>query len=101
MLIRLLRTHLAPYRGWLTALVLLQFTSTVAMLFNLTHSGILTWELAIPSTLGLVTSLIGMYLGQLLRQRLPAETFRRCFLISMILLGGYLAVDKIMKLHLL
>ena len=76
-------------------------TSTVAMLFNLTHSGILTWEVAMPSTLGLVTSLIGMYLGQLLRQRLPAETFRRCFLVSMILLGGYLAVDKIMKLHLL
>jgi ATP-binding cassette subfamily B multidrug efflux pump len=33
MLIRLLRTHLAPYRGWLTALVLLQLTSTVAMLY--------------------------------------------------------------------
>ncbi|HWJ09193.1 MAG TPA: ABC transporter ATP-binding protein [Nocardioides sp.] len=33
MLIRLLRTHLAPYRGWLTAIVVLQFTSTVAMLY--------------------------------------------------------------------
>ena len=57
--------------------------------------------MAIPSTLGLITALIGMYLGQLLRQRLPAETFRRFFLISMIVLGGYLAVDKIVKLHLL
>lgn len=33
MLVRLLRTHLAPYRGWLTAIVVLQFTSTVAMLY--------------------------------------------------------------------
>lgn len=33
MLVTLLRTHLAPYRGWLTAIVVLQFTSTVAMLY--------------------------------------------------------------------
>ncbi|HWJ67015.1 MAG TPA: ABC transporter ATP-binding protein [Nocardioides sp.] len=33
MLLTLLRTHLAPYRGWLTAIVLLQFTATVAMLY--------------------------------------------------------------------
>lgn len=32
MLLRLLRTHLAPYRGWIGAIVLLQFTGTVAML---------------------------------------------------------------------
>jgi uncharacterized membrane protein YfcA len=76
-------------------------TSTVAMLFNLSSSGLLTREVALPSALGLVTALIGMYLGQLLRQRLPAETFRRCFLISMIVLGGYLAIDKVVQLHLL
>jgi ATP-binding cassette subfamily B multidrug efflux pump len=33
MLIRLLRTHLAPYRPWLVAIVALQFTSTLAMLY--------------------------------------------------------------------
>ncbi|KAA1428462.1 ABC transporter ATP-binding protein [Nocardioides antri] len=33
MLIRLLREHLAPYRGWLWAIVVLQFTATVAMLY--------------------------------------------------------------------
>ena len=32
MLLRLFRTHLAPYRAWIGAIVLLQFTSTVAML---------------------------------------------------------------------
>ncbi|HWI43607.1 MAG TPA: ABC transporter ATP-binding protein [Nocardioides sp.] len=33
MLLRLLRTYLSPFRGWLTAIVLLQFTATVAMLY--------------------------------------------------------------------
>ncbi|HWU20939.1 MAG TPA: ABC transporter ATP-binding protein [Nocardioides sp.] len=33
MLLRLMREHLRPYRGWLTAIVLLQFASTAAMLY--------------------------------------------------------------------
>jgi len=33
MLIRLLRTYLAPYRPWLAAIVVLQFIATVAMLY--------------------------------------------------------------------
>ena len=33
MLLQLMRTYLRPYRGWLTVIVVLQFTSTVAMLF--------------------------------------------------------------------
>ena len=33
MLLRLLRTHLAPYRTWLTIIVALQFTATAAMLY--------------------------------------------------------------------
>jgi ATP-binding cassette subfamily B multidrug efflux pump len=32
-LLRILRTHLAPYKPWLTAIVVLQFTATVAMLY--------------------------------------------------------------------
>jgi ATP-binding cassette subfamily B multidrug efflux pump len=33
MLLRLVRTHLEPYRSWLVAVVLLQFAGTVAMLY--------------------------------------------------------------------
>jgi len=33
MLLRILRTHLAPYKPWLAAIVVLQFTATVAMLY--------------------------------------------------------------------
>ena len=33
MLIRLVREHLQPYRGWLTVVVVLQFVGTVAALY--------------------------------------------------------------------
>ena len=33
MLLRILRTYLRPYRRWLAGVVVLQFVSTVAMLF--------------------------------------------------------------------
>jgi ATP-binding cassette subfamily B protein len=33
MLLRLLRTYLAPYKAWLAVIVVLQFTATVAMLY--------------------------------------------------------------------
>jgi len=33
MLMRLLREYLSPYRGWLSAIVVLQFTATAAMLY--------------------------------------------------------------------
>ncbi|NYI99754.1 ATP-binding cassette subfamily B protein [Nocardioides thalensis] len=33
MLVKLLREHLAPYRSWLTTIVVLQFLATVAMLY--------------------------------------------------------------------
>ncbi|MDT0200828.1 ABC transporter ATP-binding protein [Nocardioides sp. AE5] len=33
MLLRILRTYLAPYKAWIAIVVVLQFTSTVAMLF--------------------------------------------------------------------
>jgi len=33
MLLRILRTHLAPYKRWLAVIVVLQFTATVAMLY--------------------------------------------------------------------
>ena len=33
MLLRILRTHLAPYKPWLAAIVVLQFTATMAMLY--------------------------------------------------------------------
>jgi len=43
-------------------------------------------------------SFAGMLIGQAVRTRMPAEAFRRWFLISMIFLGLYLAGSAIYKL---
>jgi uncharacterized protein len=39
----------------------------------------------------------GMFIGQSVRSRMPAETFRRWFLIAMILLGLYLVGSALLK----
>jgi hypothetical protein len=45
-----------------------------------------------PSALALVAALIGMWVGQKVRGWVPAETFRFCFFLGMLLLGGHLAL---------
>lgn len=76
-------------------------TSTVAMIFNLTNAGLLGVAVALPGGIALAAAFLGMYLGQLLRTRMEPETFRRWFLISLILLGLYLAIEKMIQLHFL
>ena len=74
-------------------------TATVAMIFNLTNAGLLGVAVALPGGIAMVTAFLGMYLGQILRARMSPEVFRRWFLIALILLGIYLAVDKLIQLH--
>jgi uncharacterized membrane protein YfcA len=45
-------------------------------------------ELVIP----LAASLSGMAAGQAIRQRIRAETFRRCFFVGLVSLGAYMAL---------
>jgi hypothetical protein len=40
-----------------------------------------------------------MFVGQAIRTRLEPEVFRRWFHIGMIVLGAYLALSTILKLH--
>lgn len=47
---------------------------------------------ALDLVLPLAASLGGMVLGQALRRRISAETFRRWFFVALIGVGGYLAV---------
>ena len=74
-------------------------TATVALAFNLTASGLLTAATALPGAVAMVASFVGMFVGQSVRSRMQPEVFRRWFLISMILLGFYLAGSALMKLH--
>ncbi len=66
--------------------------ATLAQALNLSAAGILDESVALPGVVALAGSFTGMATGQAVRTRLEPETFRRWFLIAMILLGIYLAV---------
>ena len=65
--------------------------ATVALAFNLTTAGLLTAATALPGAVAMAAAFAGMFIGQAVRSRLEPETFRRWFLIALILLGTYLA----------
>ena len=72
--------------------------ATLSLTINLTTSGLLTAATALPGLIGLVCSFAGMFIGQALRTRMPADAFRRYFLIAMIFLGLYIAGAAVYKL---
>jgi uncharacterized membrane protein YfcA len=65
--------------------------ATLVQAFNLSAAGLLNESTALPGVIALASSFTGMAIGQSVRTRLEPEAFRRWFLISMILLGIYLA----------
>lgn len=66
--------------------------STVALAVALAHGGVMKPAMIWPSLVALGAALIGMVLGQIVRGRIRAETFRRCFFIGLLLLGAHLAL---------
>jgi uncharacterized protein len=74
-------------------------TATVALIFNLTNAGLLTVSVALPGLLAMVAAFAGMAVGQHVRSRMNPETFRRWFLVAMLLLGTYLAGNTLIALH--
>jgi hypothetical protein len=72
--------------------------ATVMLSINLTTSGLLTASTALPGAIAMACSFAGMFIGQAVRTRMPADTFRHWFLIAMIFLGVYLAAAAIYKL---
>jgi uncharacterized protein len=72
--------------------------ATLALGFTLTTSGLVNGATALPGAVAMVFSVAGVFVGQAVRLRMPAEAFRRWFLIAMILLGLYLAASAIYEL---
>ncbi len=76
----------------------LSFTvSTVALAVGLGASGSVSNELVTISGLALVPAMGGVFLGTVLRERLHPKTFRRWFLISLIFVGGYMALKGLVR----
>lgn len=71
----------------------LAFTvSTVALAATLLKDPAFRPTFAGASFLALPPALAGMFLGQWIRTRVSAATFRRCFFVGLIALGGHLAL---------
>jgi uncharacterized membrane protein YfcA len=74
----------------------LSFTvSTLALAVSLAAGGAFVPTMIVPTIVALCVSLLGMWLGQLVRERLSATTFRRCFFIGLLLLGLWLVIRSL------
>ncbi|NWE73320.1 sulfite exporter TauE/SafE family protein, partial [Pseudomonas gingeri] len=67
--------------------------STLALAAGLFWRGALGEGALGASLLALVPALLGMWLGQWLRQRISAVLFKRVFFIGMGVLGGHLLIS--------
>jgi uncharacterized membrane protein YfcA len=65
--------------------------ATVSLAFNLTATGLLNASTTLPAAIAMAAAFTGMFIGQAVRSRMQPETFQKWFLVSMILLGIYLA----------
>jgi uncharacterized membrane protein YfcA len=72
--------------------------ATITLAFNLTSSGLMNAATALPGAIAMACAFIGMFVGQAVRSKMPAEQFRRVFLVAMILLGLYLAGSAVIEL---
>jgi uncharacterized membrane protein YfcA len=72
--------------------------ATLALSVNLTTSGLLGASTALPGAIAMGCSFAGVFIGQALRTRMPADSFRYWFLIAMVFLGLYIAGAAVYKL---
>jgi hypothetical protein len=72
--------------------------ATVSLTVNLTASGLLTAATALPGAIAMACAFAGMFIGQALRTRMPADAFRYWFLVAMIFLGLYIAGAAVYQL---
>ena len=72
------------------AMGMLFTASTLALAFALRANDLLTMELGTLSAVALLPAIIGMALGQRVRQKLSEQLFRRVFFISLLMLGAYI-----------
>ena len=78
------------------ALGLSFLTSTIAMTAGLTEGGAFNTSMVGSSLLALIPTFAGMALGQWVRTGVRPETFRRCFFLGLLALGGHLALQPLL-----
>jgi uncharacterized protein len=88
-----------PRDRLIQAMGMLFTASTVALALALKGNSLLNTDLALLSTLALLPALVGMVLGQSIRQRLSEPVFRRVFFIALLLLGTYIIANAAFDLR--
>ncbi|CAN5236529.1 sulfite exporter TauE/SafE family protein [soil metagenome] len=66
--------------------------STIALALSLGQGGALEPATLLASLIAVAPALAGMMIGQWLRLRVSAATFKKIFLVGLLLLGAYLAI---------
>ena len=84
-----------PRDAFIQAMGILFTISTVALAVSLGDHRLLSMELGALSTGAIIPALIGMVVGQKVRQRLSETAFRKVFFISLLLLGVYIVLRSI------
>lgn len=79
------------------ALGIVFIVSAIAMTVSLTSTGVLSESVALASAAGIVPAVLGMVIGQKIRARISAETFRRWFLIGLVVMGASLAARPLYR----
>ena len=74
------------------AMGMLFTASTVALAVALRGNGLLSAELGTISAIATIPAIIGMVLGQWIRQRLSEQRFRQVFFSALIVLGVYIII---------
>ena len=69
--------------------------STVSLALTLERNNLLTIEQGTTSLIALLPAIAGMILGQRLRKKLPEQTFKKVFFISLLILGLYIVANKL------
>ncbi len=76
----------------------LSFTvSTIALAAGLGWRGAFELDGLVLSSLAIAPALAGMWLGQVVRRKVSPETFRRWFLIGLLLLGAELVLKSVLQ----
>lgn len=79
------------------AMGLLFTLSTIALALALGGQNLIGFELGLLSALGVIPALVGMVIGQGLRQRISEPRFRRMFFVVLFALGAYVCINAFGK----
>lgn len=82
-----------PRDALVQAMGILFSLATVALAFTLAEKGFLTLELGLSSLTGLPPAVMGMVIGQKIRQKLSERTFKKSFFGALLLLGLYIILS--------